>query len=339
VAKRVGINDIAKAAGVSPTTVSHALNGKGRIPAETRARVQAVAKRLGYTAHAQARALATGRSFTLAIQIAGGGRGAMVPDFSYFIELLNCASEAAIEAGYGLVVVPPGLSKATVRSLPIDGAIVVDPTGQENLLTRRDVALVTTSRAPTKGRQPLWVDNDQTHATRQVLEHFASEGCIRPALLTTPPGQSYVDDVVASYQAWCIEHGCEPLIERVNPPATEAAALPAALRLLGHNPRPDGIYATLDRTAIGIVQAAGKLKLSVPEDLLVAAVTDSPLLAASNPPVTALDLNAPEIGRRAVQLLIAQLEHTDGSLESITVPSTLIVRASSMRRPTRQLPG
>jgi len=61
-------------------------------------------------------------------------------------------------------------------------------------------------------------------------------------------------------------------------------------------PRPDGIYATLDRTAIGIVQAAGRLRLSIPDDLLVAAVTDSPLLAASNQPVTALDLDAPRSG-------------------------------------------
>jgi DNA-binding LacI/PurR family transcriptional regulator len=180
------------------------------------------------------------------------------------------------------------------------------------------------------------VDNDQTLATRHVLDHFASQGCTQPALLTTPPGQSYVDDVVAAYEDWCAEHRCKPLIERVSPPATEAAALPAALLLLSRAPRPDGIYATLDRTAIGIVQAAERLGLSIPNDLLVAAVTDSPLLAAANPPVTALALNAPEIGRRAVQLLIEELEHPDGSLQSITVPSTLIVRASSLRRPTQR---
>lgn len=331
-AKRIGIADIAEAAGVSPTTVSHALNGKGRIPEETRDRVKAVADRLGYKAHAQARALATGRSFTLAIQIAGGNGKTVVPDFSYFVELLNAASEASIEAGYGLVVVPPQLPEATVRSLPIDGAIVVDPTGRETLLDLENIAVVTTSRVPGDPDRRLWVDNDHAQAARQVLAHFTDQGSSRPALITTPPGQSYVDDVVDTFMQWCHEQRREPLIERVSPPATETAALPAALRLLTTTERPDAIYTTLDRMAIGIIQGAGQLGMSVPEDLLVAAATDSPVLAASNPPVTAVNLDAPEIGRRAIQLLIAQIEQPNGRLESVSIPSTLVVRTSSMRK-------
>ncbi len=85
--------------------------------------------------------------------------------------------------------------------------------------------------------------------------------------------------------------------------------------------------------AIGIIQAARQLGMSVPKDLLVAAATDSPVLAASNPPVTAVNLDAPGIGRRAIQLLIAQIEQPNGRLESVSIPSTLVVRTSSMRKP------
>lgn len=63
----------------------------------------------------------------------------------------------------------------------------------------------------------------------------------------------------------------------------------------------------------------------------VAAATDSPVLAASSPPVTAVNLDAPEIGRRAIQLLIDQIERPASNLHSVSVPSTLILRASSTR--------
>ena len=63
----VGIKDVAREAGVSITTVSHALNGKGRIPENTRRRVRGIAERLGYEPNAIARSLAGGRTGVIAI--------------------------------------------------------------------------------------------------------------------------------------------------------------------------------------------------------------------------------------------------------------------------------
>src|SRR6185295_14136328 len=67
--ERAGIRDVAAAAGVSITTVSDALNGKGRLPDETRSRVREVADRLGYRPSAAARTLRTGRSGLIGLTV------------------------------------------------------------------------------------------------------------------------------------------------------------------------------------------------------------------------------------------------------------------------------
>jgi DNA-binding LacI/PurR family transcriptional regulator len=328
VAKRVGIQDIAREANVSITTVSHALNGKGRLSPEIRERVRLVAERLGYRANPQARGLATGRTMTLAVQVGSPQAEVLMPDFRYFAELLNAASARALKLGYGLLLAPAGASPGLIGELAIDGAIIVDPTGEEALLERTDVPRVTTGRAPGDADDVAWVDNDQRAGARMVLDHFARTGRSRPALLTTSGRQSYVEDAVAEYLDWCREHDFEPLVGRVGEVPTEAAATPAAAGLLSRRPRPDAIYATLDRMAVGALIACRSAGLSVPEDLAVAAITDTYVLRSADPPVTALDLNAPRIGREAVELLVGLVEGEEPS-RAVTVPSRLVKRTST----------
>lgn len=332
-AKPVSINDIAKAAGVSITTVSHALNGKGRIPLATRQRVVGVAHELGYRPNPQARGLATGKTLTIAIQLASAGGDGVIPDFAYFVELLNAAAALALERGYGLIVVPAEDPDHHLDDLLLDGAIVVDPTGSEPMLTRGDIPVVTTGRVPTGGAYAS-VDNDHRAGTRLVLDHFREVGCHTPALLTTAAGQSYVDDTVAEYTAWCAANEVEPVVVRISGAPTEAAAEPAAAELLSRPDRPDAVYATLDRAAVGVLQAARSSGLRVPDDVALAATTDSPILRAVDPPITALNLDAPAIGREAVRLLLDAVESGSLAPVAVTVPSSLVPRAATLGRLT-----
>jgi DNA-binding LacI/PurR family transcriptional regulator len=327
--KRVSIHDIAREADVSITTVSHALNGKGRIPRATRERVRGVAERLGYRANFQARGLALGQYTTLAVQVGGLQAEALVPDFQYFVELLNAASETALELGFGLVLAPAGTDAGVLKNLAMGGAIVVDPTGEEALLRQDDAPVVTTGRVPGGSADGAWVDNDHREGTRRVLDHFVQTGRSRPALLTTSARQSYVDDAVAEYTRWCRERDLEPIVGRITGNPTEAAAAPVVGELLSRRPRPDAIYTTLDRMALGAILACRDRGIAVPEDLGIAAITDSLALRSTTPPVTALNLNAPEIGRRAAELLVALVRGDDPATARVVVPANLVVREST----------
>lgn len=327
--KRVSIHDIAREADVSITTVSHSLSGKGRIPRATRERVRAVADRLGYRANLQARGLATGQSVVLAVQVGGVRAEALVPDLQYFVDLLNAASEAALEAGFGLVLVPAGTETGVLQNLAAGGAIVVDPTGEESLLRQGDTPVVTTGRVPGRQADGAWVDNDHRAGTRRVLDHLQQTGRTRPALLTTSARQSYVEDAVGEYELWCLERGIEPIVGRITGNPTEAGAAPVVGKLLSRRPRPDAIYTTLDRMALGAILACRDRGIAVPEEMAVAAITDSLALRSMTPPVTALNLNAPEIGRRAAGLLAALVRGEEPTSTHLLVPAHLVVRGST----------
>lgn len=332
--KRVSIHDIAGAAAVSITTVSHALNGKGRVLPATRERVLAVADELGYRANPHAQRLATGRHMTLAMQISGYGPKTLVPDSAFFVELLNAASGAAIDHGYALVLAPPDLTSRSIEQLAVDGAIVVDPTGEEALLrflSAGGAPVVTVGRALRGAPDLAWVDNDHRRATARVLDHFADMGYERPALLTGGMRRSYAHDSVEAYRAWVAERGLEPIVARVRGIPTFAAGFQAAASLLDGPARPDAIHATLDALALGALRAAHAAGLRVPEDLGIAAAVDSDALRSTAPPLTAVQLHARRIGREAVRLLTDMLGGEAPEERSVTVPARLVSRDSTRR--------
>jgi DNA-binding LacI/PurR family transcriptional regulator len=329
--ERIGIKEVAAAAGVSITTVSHALNGKGRLPEETRERVRDVAETLGYVPSATARSLARGRTGILALTVA---RVEAMPfslaDFDYFAQLMNGASTAALEQGYALVLAPSAAGTDLLDSVPLDGAIVVDPVrGDRTLahLRRRGVPVVTTGREPDGADDAPWVDNDHLAGTKSILDHLAAAGARRVALITTPPVHSYTIDSQAAYRDWCAGHGIDPEIAIVTGTLTEGEGYSAALELLDRDDPPDGIYATLDRLALGVLLAAHARDVDVPGELLVAGCTDSH--ASRGAALTALSLDPEQIGVEAVESLIAVTEARDDPPAHRYVPTTVIPRAST----------
>jgi DNA-binding LacI/PurR family transcriptional regulator len=330
--RRPSIRDLARETGLSTATVSQALNGMGRIPEATRRRVQEAAEQIGYRANVHARSLVTGRNMTFGVQVAGGDSATLLPQSGYFLELLNSASAAANERGYALVLTPPAVDRDSVARLAIDGAVIVDPTGAESLLElgpADGVPIVTAGRLPDAANGPAWVDNDHRAGTTEVLEHFWASGHRKPALLTSTGRQSYLADALAAYRDWCDRHGQEPLAVTAGRASNPNAAAEAALRMLGAENPPDAVFATLDELAVGVLRAARRLGLRVPDDLALAALTDSELMRATEPQITAIDLMPAEIGRASVALLTDLVERKQPSRGHQTVPSRLVLRGST----------
>ncbi|MBS1871502.1 MAG: LacI family DNA-binding transcriptional regulator [Actinobacteria bacterium] len=337
-ARRPSIHDVATTAGVSITTVSHALSGKGRLPQETRDHVRRVAEQIGYAPSMHARGLATGRTMLLGIQASGFDSRALVPQLAYFVDLLNAASATAIEHGYALVLLPPDAPEDKVHRLAFDGAAIVDPVGDEHLLTAlraEGKPVVTTGRIPGEPVSPTAIDSDHVAAAVMMLDHLAQAGCERPALLTTGRGPSYVADAARGYRSWCAAHKVKPRVITVRGAPTEEAGERAMGRALdADGAAVDAVYATLDALAIGALRAARARGVGVPDELAIAAITDSAPLRAASPPVTALDLHPEQIGARAIELLVGLIEGRDVVDGSEPVPVDLVPRASTAARAT-----
>jgi DNA-binding LacI/PurR family transcriptional regulator len=334
----VGIKAIADAAGVSITTVSHALNGKGRLLPETRERVREIAERLNYRPNQTARNLVEGRTGLLGLSLSqADGPVLKASDFAYFTQLMSGASMAAIDRGYALVLTPPSWGLGARAGAAIDGAIIVDPIRGDPLagqLHRSGVPVVTTGRVLDDDALDCWVDNDHPAGARALLEHLRRRGAARIALINTDTPMSYTVDVDQTFRSWCETHGIEPLIIHAHD-FTEGAGFAAAQDLLSRPTPPDAIYATYDRLAYGTLLAAQARGVRVPDELLlVSTATESEATSRLHPSLTVLNLYPDLIGHRAAQLLGDLVEGREPPERQITVPTRVVTRAST-RRPRR----
>jgi DNA-binding LacI/PurR family transcriptional regulator len=333
---RPGIRDVARAAGVSRTTVSHALNGKGRVAPATRDRILALAEELGYRPNVNALHLTQRRAGLLALTSSPSDPVPLgLLDVDYFLALAPAASEAALRAGYALVLGPTGGASDLWADLRLDGALVTDPLPSDPFLRQLEAQgtpVVTLGRDVDRREETWWVDSDLTAAMTEALDHLEAAGARRVGLVAEPPRHSYSIDEHDAYLRWQAARGLEPLVEEAAGNHTEAG-FHAAVRLLDRPPeqRPDAVVTTLEGLALGVKLAAETSSLSVPGDLMIVAVSDGPGLAQAHTSITAIDLAPAEIGAAAVRMLIDRLEGRAPEPRWVNVPSTLRVRASTRR--------
>jgi DNA-binding LacI/PurR family transcriptional regulator len=332
--RAVGIKDVAEQAGVSITTVSHALNGKGRLSEATRARVREVAERLGYEPNSTARNLAGGRSGLIGLTVAQASEtGFAVSDFAYFSQLISAAGVAALDRGYALVL-GSGTQGGAWSRMQVDGAIIVDPVARDPLpgeLRRQGVPLVTTGRVPGSDGG-YWVDNDHRAGTRTVLDYLRARGAQRIALLGSSSTGSYSVDSQESYEEWCSEHGQEAIVAVGRGDLTEGSGFHETIKLLRRKRPPDAVHSTLDRLALGALLAAQAQGLSVPQELLVTGCTDSEAGKWARPGLTTLALHPGEIGRAAVEMVTTLIGGGEPPIPQRLVPTRILPRGSTRRR-------
>ena len=351
---RAGIRDVAAAAGVSITTVSDALNGKGRLPDATRRHVREVADRLGYRPSAAARTLRTGKSGLIGLTVTTYGEEPFTfTEFAYFADMVRAATSAALARGYALVILPAPARLRTVdvwSNVALDGTVVIDPSDHDPVVTelvQQGIPVVSDGRPADSLPVTAWVDNDHEAAVTHLLDHLADSGARRIGLLTGTSTDTYTRLSTTAYLRWCERVGQDPVYEAYPAHDPREGAV-AADRLLARPDRPDAVYGLFDPNGTDLLAAARRYGLRVPEDLLLVCCSESTVYAATEPPITTLSLKPGRIGTTVVQFLIDAIEGgyggptrpadggtTTGGPRQQIMPTDLIVRTSSQRRTRR----
>lgn len=338
-AARVTIKDVATAAGVSPTTVSHTLTGRRRVDPETRERVLAAARRLGYRANRTAQALRAGGTSTIAFMLPEQAAGSVddevemreMLDLEYYMRIASAAATTAFEHGHGLLLTPRVEDRAQLDALAFDGAIVCDPVRGDRRLRQLEAAgipAVTIERELGQPEHRWYVAGDNRQNMRRLLDHLEAVGARRIALLSAVGDWSWAAESEEAFTDWSAERDTTPLIEQTSLRDLERSAYERTLELLARPERPDAIVALGADYPSGVLRAARERGLQVPRDLLVAAGIDGGNVRHSHPPVTAIDLQPGLQGAAAARLLIARLRGEDPPRPH-TTPSLLHVRAST----------
>jgi DNA-binding LacI/PurR family transcriptional regulator len=334
----VTIRDVARLAGVSPATVSQALNGHPRVNAGTRQRVVDAAVMLRYAPNLHGRRLARRRAECLAI--VQGRNVATVFSDSFFRVVLGGVAETAQARGYSLVITPAPRAGATradvLRALghgAVDGALVVGAPDEDWLVSLLDrglpVVLVDTH---VPGMTVPAVSPDYREGARLATAHLLAAGHRRVALLGAavdyPFGRETHDGYREALAGAGVAH--DPALVARCEIAADAAA--AATRALLDSPGPPtAIFAVTDAMAIWAIRAARERGVRVPADLAVAGMDDIELAAYVDPPLTTVRIGKEEMGRVAAERLVALIEGGPAGAPVpavTTVSSELIVRRS-----------
>ncbi|NVK43932.1 MAG: LacI family DNA-binding transcriptional regulator [Oceanospirillaceae bacterium] len=332
--RRPTIADVAEAAGVSRTTVSHALNDRGQVDPRTRERVKTIAASLGYRPNLRAQRLRTGRSNCIALlssmpfAVAGGPSR-----LGFMMEIAATATEAALKQGLALVLVPPMReARGLLDELDIDGAVIIEPVAndpQVEQLQRRGLDVISIGRQPAMSRALPYVDLQGGATGRLLLDHLRHQGARQVALLIGgQPRHSYVD-VERTYREFCDELGMACLIAKADEAGGEAAGGAACRALLAKHPEIDAICAPVDAFAVGAVAALQSLGLSVPDDVMVATRYDGLRARSCTPPLTAVNLHLEEVSRLAIELLFEHISDKDGRAVVRAPAAELIAREST----------
>jgi DNA-binding LacI/PurR family transcriptional regulator len=336
--ERVSIRDVAREAGVSVTTVSHALNGKGRLNVDTRRRVREVADRLGYRPNPAARSLVSGRTGLIAaVPSLPRSMSFGLTDFGFFSELIAAATGVAADREQALVVAAPAASWFVWDRVPLDGVIVIEPLVDEAALPdlrRRGVPFVTISPDPAGSERDAVVRADDREGTARVLDHLVERGGDRVGMIAPPPLNAFARDVVESYRRWAARAGRPDLLEVLSLESIAAGPEPAYDEAVGRlldRGRPDALFVPVELAGVSVLHALKALGRRVPEDVLLATTYDTGRGRDTEPPLTSLEWNYPEMGRCAAALLFDLIDGAASAPCEIVVPTTLVPRASTER--------
>lgn len=350
---RVKASDVARAAGVSTTTVSFVLNGRaeGNIAAATAQRVRDVADELGYSPDRVAQSLRLQRTHVLGLvtdaiassPFAGrlvGGAVDRAADDGYMLLLFDsqerpdreqqAVDELARRRVDGLIYASMGLRRLDAlpaTTLPIVLANCLDAAGRHDAIIPDDAAA---GRAAAEhllalGHRRIVMLSGRTSGPKGNIAARSRSTGFRAAMRAA--GVPSVDSPVVA-TGWQIENGYAGALRVLTDDRGE---------LLPSHDRPTAVFAITDRCATGVLLAAGRLGLRVPEDLSVVGFDDQEQLAANVvPALTTFALPHRQMGELAAQRLLADLRGStgDASAQVQKLPCPLIVRESTGPVPT-----
>lgn len=334
------LEEVARLAGVSRSTVSRVVNGHPNVRPEVRERVWEVIRQTGYQPHAAARSLVTRRTRVIGLMIPQ----AVTTLFTdpYFPILMRGVADACNAHNYHLMLSlfsqrqirdsrthQDQLYQQVLRGRYLDGVVVSSAPLDDPIFPRlleENVPFVIVGRYPHE--RVSYVDVDNVVGARMAVEHLLRLGHERIATITGPPNMCAGQDRLEGYRQALAARGI-PVDERLIAEGdfTEQGGRTAMQRLLPH--RPTAVFAASDMMAVGALKTIREAGLSVPEDIALVGFDDVPLASMVDPPLTTVRQPIEQLGSMAVELLISLLENPGGdSVHRVVLPTELVIRAS-----------
>jgi LacI family transcriptional regulator len=329
-AKSITIHDVARAAGVSVTTVSRVLNDKDDVAADTYLKVKAIIAELGYTSSLAAKSMRSHRT---------GVIGLILPDLEdpFCIQVMKGIHHAIVALDYDLIAYTSGSIKvhskaereqhyvSLLNGSLTDGIVLVTPAASTFSTPAPLVAIDPNNQCP----DCLTVTATNRDGALAAMAYLIGLGHRRIGFIGGRPDLQCAQERLQGYEAALrqVDIALDPDLI-ANGDFSRAAGFGCAQRLLSLPAPPTAIFAANDQSAIGAIEAAQEAGRRVPDELSVLGFDNIPEAAYCQPALTTIDQFIDKMGYVATEMLVAliQGQHLEG--DGYQMPTQLVVRDS-----------
>lgn len=329
------LEDIARQAGVSRSTVSRVVNDHPNVKDDVRKRVQDVIQLTGYHPNAAARSLASQRSWTIGLVLPQSISSFFTDP--YFPHLTKGIAQACNQYDYTFALFLVGSKEDEEKIFPrvsrkglLDGAIVqAGNRGDQGIINRLASSNLPTVVAgrPFHGENLSFINVDNVKGAHEAVSHLVKLGYKRIGTICGPAHSSVSADRLNGYRAALTEHGQivdESLIAEGD--FTEAGGYIAMQKLLVG--RPDAIFAASDMMAVGAMRSIREAGLNVPDDIAIVGFDDLPMPAHTGIGLTTIRQPVVTFGEKAVEILIDLIENGIQPPRHVIMNTELVIRES-----------
>lgn len=329
----VGIRDVAKYAGVSPSTVSRALSGVAFVEPETKEKVLKAVNALNYKPNLAARSLKKGGSKLI---------GLIIPDIMnpYYPEVVRYMESCATKAGYSLILCDAlgdaGKEKEyfeTLKYLFVDGILYIASTEDIQHVKQYvgEIPMIIVNRVFDVDAPCINIDN--ADAAYQAVNCLAANGHRKIALYINDKDRQYnrerLEGALGVFEKYGIRDYEKYIIRNVE---SEDDAYYKTLELMRQEERPTGIFMFNDFMAYGVYRGITKSGLKIPDDISVVGFDDIPQVKYLDPPLTTLRHSLADTAGIIFERLMEQMKTQTCASRSLTFFNGRLIERESVRR-------
>lgn len=325
----VRISDVARAAGVSKTLVSYALNDRPGVKESTRTHIVQTAQAMGWTPSFRARALSSSRAYAIGLVFRD-------PAEEYVIGLMAGLQSVLSTSQYSLIIEVVDNEEAEEQSYRrlaldgrVDGVVVADPRPGDSrleLVREAGLAYVSLGRPPGATTMPVLV-HDESQAISDVVAHLAGQGHRRVAQVAGPQASASARQRRELCQKFLREHGIDDAAW-IESDRTAAGGRDATQRLLDGGPRPTAIIYASDLMAVAGMSTIAARGLRVPADISIVGWGDLAVSQHLHPALSTVGRHPFGDGVTAARLLLEAIDGKEFREAAPTADPIFVPRAS-----------